>query len=255
MFFFSANSGDGSLKSTIKRSVLWQESIQRNQEQFGRLGRLTEINPTETALVVVDMQNFYLLNGSTNYCPFALEIVSNINLLAGTLRDAGAPVIWLRNILMNKDLKDWSSFYSHLTKEKLDYRRAELSKDGLGFQLFDNLDVRSSDKKINKSRFSAFSKGSSNIEKVLGEHGIELLVICGVVTNVCVESTVRDAMMLNYDVLVAEDSCAASNPKAHEASINSMYTHFADVMLTADIISTLNNEVKKTPHSKPQNKI
>tara|TARA_B100000886_G_scaffold265281_1_gene189701 strand:- start:1752 stop:2480 length:729 start_codon:yes stop_codon:yes gene_type:complete len=242
------------LKSPVNQSVLWQESIQRNQKQFGLSGRLTEIKPTETALVIVDMQNFYLLDGSTNFCPFALEIVPNINRLAGTFRNIGAPVIWLRNIFTNKDVKDWSAFYGHLTQERLNYRRTELSKDGLGFKLFDHLDIRSSDRKINKSRFSAFAKGSSNIEKVLGEHGIELLIICGIVTNVCVESTVRDAMMLNYDVLVAEDSCAASNPKAHEASINSMYTHFADVMLTDDIISKLHNGDKKTHHNKLKTK-
>jgi len=233
------------LKSPGKQSVLWQESIQRNQKHYGPLGRLTEIKPTETALVVVDMQNFYLLDGSTNYCPFAQDIVPNINRLAGTLRNAGASIIWLRNILTNKDVKDWSAFYGHLTEERLDYRRAELSKDGLGFQLFADLDIRNSDRKINKSRFSAFARNSSNIEKVLGEHGVELLIICGIVTNVCVESTARDAMMLNYDVLVAEDCCAASNQKAHEASINTMFTHFADVMLTDDIISICNNENKK----------
>ena len=104
------------------------------------------------------------------------------------------------------------------------------------------MDVRSSDRKINKTRFSAFARDASNIEKVLGEYGTHVLVVCGIVTNVCVESTVRDAMMLNYEVLVAEDACASSNERAHEASINNMYTHFADVTLTSNIKRLLGQE-------------
>ncbi|MEK9683665.1 MAG: cysteine hydrolase [Rhodospirillaceae bacterium] len=225
-------------------SLLWPESIARVEAQNGKKHRISDLNPAETALVVVDMQDFYLQEASTNFCPQALEIVENINNLAGVFREAGSPVIWLRNILGNRDLKGWSAFYDHLSKERLDYRKRELSKDGAGFKLFNGLDVRSSDHKINKTRFSAFSPGSSNIERVLGEHGAEVLVICGIVTNVCVESTVRDAMMLNYEVLVAEDSCASSNPRAHEASLNTMYTHFADVMMTSKVIDILNSGAK-----------
>ncbi len=227
---------------TSSESVLWPENIARIEAQNGAAHRIAEIKPADSALVVVDMQNFYLLEGSTNYCPPALDIVSNINRLAGAFHNAGSPVIWLRNILTNKDLKGWSSYYGHLTEDRLEYRRQELAKDGIGFKLYDELDVRKDDRKINKTRFSAFTPGASNIEKVLGEHGVELLVVCGIVTNVCVESTVRDAMMLNYEVLVAEDACASSNPRAHEASINAMYTHFADVMVTDQVIATLRGE-------------
>jgi len=223
-------------------SVLWPESVARVQAQYGTENRIGSLNPQETALLVVDMQKFYLEATSTNFCPAALDIITNINALATAFRDFGAPVIWLRNILGNKDIKSWSSFYDRLTKKHLSYRREKLAKDGDGFQLFEGMDVRSSDRKVNKTRFSAFARDASNIEKVLGEYGTHVLVVCGIVTNVCVESTVRDAMMLNYEVLVAEDACASSNERAHEASINNMYTHFADVTLTSNIKRLLGQE-------------
>ena len=216
-------------------SVLWPESIARVQAQYGKANRIASLNPQETALLIVDMQKFYLEPKSTNFCPSALDIIPNINALATAFRDVGAPVIWLRNIVGNKDVKSWSSFYECLSETHLSYRRDKLAKDGDGFQLFPGMDVRSSDRKVNKTRFSAFSRDASNIEKVLGEYGTQVLVVCGIVTNVCVESTVRDAMMLNYEVLVVEDACASSNERAHEASINSMYTHFADVTLTSTV--------------------
>ena len=223
-------------------SVLWPESVARVQAQYGTENRIGSLNPQETALLVVDMQKFYLEPTSTNFCPAALDIITNINALAMAFRDFGAPVIWLRNIVGNKDIKSWSSFYDRLTQKNLSYRREKLAKDGDGFQLFEGMDVRSSDRKINKTRFSAFARDASNIEKVLGEYGTHVLVVCGIVTNVCVESTVRDAMMLNYEVLVAEDACASSNERAHEASINNMYTHFADVTLTSNIKRLLGQE-------------
>ena len=223
-------------------SVLWPESVARVQAQYGTENRIGSLNPQETALLVVDMQKFYLEPTSTNFCPAALDIITNINALATAFRDFGAPVIWLRNIVGNKDIKSWSSFYDRLTQKHLFYRREKLAKDGDGFQLFEGMDVRSSDRKVNKTRFSAFTRDASNIEKVLGEYGTRVLVVCGIVTNVCVESTVRDAMMLNYEVLVAEDACASSNERAHEASINNMYTHFADVTLTSNIKRLLGQE-------------
>lgn len=217
-------------------SVLWPESIERVTNQFGAPHHLTEFDPDDTALLVIDMQNFYLDEKSTNYCPAAHDIVSNINKLAASMRSAGCPIIWLRNIITFKDPKDWASFYDRMTPERLELRKAALSKEGDGFKFWEGLDIRSDDLKMNKHRFSAFAPDSSNVEKALGEHGIEILVMCGIVTNVCVESTARDAMMRNYKVAIAEDACAAGTQRVHEASLNTLYTHFADVHMTDDLV-------------------
>ena len=96
---------------------------------------IASLNPQETALLVVDMQKFYLEPTSTNFCPAALDIIPNITALASAFRDVDAPVIWLRNIVGNKDIKSWSSFYECLTETHLSYRRDKLAKDGDGFQL------------------------------------------------------------------------------------------------------------------------
>jgi nicotinamidase-related amidase len=74
---------------------------------------------------------------------------------------------------------------------------------------------------------------------VLGEHGVDTLIMCGVATNVCVESTARDAMMLNYRVVLAEDACAAGDRALHEASLITFYLNFGDVQTTDRIVASL----------------
>ena len=85
-------------------SVLWPESIARVKAQYGNANRIASLNPQETALLVVDMQKFYLEPTSTNFCPAAVDLIPNINALASAFRDVDAPVIWLRNIVGNKDI-------------------------------------------------------------------------------------------------------------------------------------------------------
>ena len=70
------------------------------------------------------------------------------------------------------------------------------------FEFWPTLDIREEDHQIIKRRYSAFIKGSSNIELILTDNGIENILICGVATNVCCESTARDAMMLNDRTLM-----------------------------------------------------
>ena len=73
----------------------------------------------------------------------------------------------------------------------------------------------------------------------MGEEGVDTIILCGVATNVCVESTARDAMMMNYRTVIIEDACAAGSTEAHEASLNSLYVNFGDVQTTDQIIDAL----------------
>ena len=224
---------------TETKSCLLPEYLERITARDGRSHSVTELAPNETALLVVDMQNFYMKEGAASFCPFAQAIVPNVNRLADATRRFGSPVLWLRNVTNSEAFKSWSHHYERMTEQRIDIRRRELAKDGDGFRFWHEMDVRDTDRKVEKTRYSAFIPGASNLANILGEYGTDTLIICGVATNVCVESTARDAMMLNYRTVVIEDACAANTPEAHAASLNTLYLNFGDVQTTDQIIAVM----------------
>ncbi len=90
-----------------------------------------------------------------------------------------------------------------------------------------------------KRRFGAFVPGSSDLHEILQARGIDSLIITGTVTNVCCESTARDAMMMNYKVVFVSDGNAAFTDEEHNASLASLAVLFADVASTDETVALL----------------
>ena len=101
------------------------------------------------------------------------------------------------------------------------------------------LEVLPEDLHVEKKRFSAFIQGSSNIEEVLRARGIDTVLVAGTVTNVCCESTARDAMMRNFRAIMVTDANAAFTDEEHNAALMSFYLVFGDIMPTDMVISLL----------------
>ena len=224
---------------TDTKSCLLPEYMEKITVRDGVPHSVTELDPGKTALAIVDMQNFYMKEGASSYCEHAQAIVPNVNRLADAVRRFGSPVIWLRNVTNAENFKSWSHHYERMSQTRIDIRKRELAKDGDGFKFWHEMDVRETDRKVEKARYSAFIPGTSNLERILGENGVDTLILCGVATNVCVESTARDAMMLNYRTLIVEDACAANSINAHETSLNTLYLNFGDVQTTDAVIAAL----------------
>jgi len=220
-------------------SVLLPENIMKVTRRDGVPHSVTEFKPNATALLVIDMQNFYMVEGQMAYCPSAHPIVPTVNRLVEATRRFGGKIIWVRNVTNPEAFKTWSRHYDRMKPEIIDARKRELAKDSEGFKLWHELDARDDDLRVNKTRYSAFIDDASNIVSVLEKHGIDTLVFCGIVTNVCVESTARDAMMLNYRTLIVEDACAANTLSAHTETLNVFYTNFGDVQTSDDVIEHL----------------
>jgi ureidoacrylate peracid hydrolase len=104
----------------------------------------------------------------------------------------------------------------------------------------DGLDVQADDLLVQKTRFSAFIQGASNLEALLRSRGIDTVIITGTVTNICCESTARDAMMRNFRTIMVTDANAAENDELHNASLIAFYLKFGDIMPTDMIIGSLN---------------
>ena len=92
---------------------------------------------------------------------------------------------------------------------------------------------------MKKIKYSAFIAGSSDIDAQLKARGIETLLITGTVTNVCCESTARDAMMLDYRVVMLSDGNASLTDEEHAASLNNFLVFFGDVMTTDEAAARL----------------
>lgn len=188
-------------------------------------------DPARAALVVVDMQKAFL-RPEIGYvpCATAAAAIPVINRLAGALRAAGAPVFWLKNVHDAEMERDWAGMYAMHGEAASRRRAAALSPDAPGFAIDEALDVGPSDEVIVKRRYSAFHPGSSPLEERLRAGGIETVILAGCTTDVCVESTARDAMMLDFRVIVVEDATGALTEAAHHNALAALAMHFADVM-------------------------
>ncbi len=194
---------------------------------------------SKTALVVIDLQNAFMLPGMPMELPHARDIVGNVNRLAAATRDAGGCVIWVR-INFAGQRESWSVWFERLMSPQVSESMiAALSPGDPGFELHRALDVHAEDVVLDKTRFSAFAPGSSEIETVLRARGIDTLVIAGALTNTCCESTARDAMMRNYRVLVVADANATRSDEEHNAALANVARVFGEVVMTDDVVKRL----------------
>jgi ureidoacrylate peracid hydrolase len=98
-----------------------------------------------------------------------------------------------------------------------------------------------------KNRYSAFISGSSSLEPMLRNYGIDTILIAGTKTNVCCESTGRDAMMLDFKVVMVSDCCAALSDDEHLATLETFIQQFGDVMSWKDVVERLDPSLPLGP--------
>lgn len=212
----------------------------------GRIHAYEQFNPTKTALVVVDMQNYFMADGEPACCPPARDIVPNVNRLAGATRAAGGTVVWIQTEAKSETPDDWWNLYEIYTPERGIARQERLGKNGSGFPLWPELDVLADDEIVIKTRYSAFIQGAGNLEPLLRARDIDTIVVTGVATNVCCESTARDGMMLGFRTLMVSDGNASFTEEAHANSLAGFIGTFGDVQTTDEIIGRLNLGAHRT---------
>jgi len=226
---------------TLPKSVL-----DRVIERRGRAHVYDDLDPARSALLVVDMQNAFMLPGvAHSLCPMAQEIVPNINRLARTVRATGGTVFWIKTTFTQEALRSWSTYFAMTSPRRVAKRIEALTADSLGHQLWSGLDVQPQDLIVEKNRFSAFIQGSSNLAAALRERGLDTILVTGTVTNVCCESTARDAMMLNFKTIMVTDGNAATTDTDHAASLIAFYLTFGDIMSTDMLIGCLERKAGK----------
>jgi nicotinamidase-related amidase len=114
--------------------------------------------------------------------------------------------------------------------------------DGPGRRLWPALDTRSGDLHAIKSGASAFFPGKCDLKQQLDPVGIDTLLIAGAVTNICCESSARDATELGYKVILISDALAGHAHGLHEATLATFYRIFGDVRPSGEVIQLLSGQ-------------
>jgi ureidoacrylate peracid hydrolase len=211
----------------------------RVMKRMGKLLAHNTIEAAHTALLVIDMQNYYCASGFPLEVPVAREIVPNINRMARAIRAAGGAVVWIQ-MTATGALEHWANFQTRmLTPERQKQRLAGLDEASKGFELFPELEVLAGDIRIKKVKYSAFARNSSDLDERLKARGLDTLLIAGTLTNVCCESTARDAMMLDYKVIMLSDATATLTEEEHAGALNTFMMFFGDVMSIDEAITRL----------------
>ena len=217
-----------------------EELIRIIAARHAQRGGPASYRPDETALLVIDMQEMFLAPGAPLEVPAARNICDNINRLASALRGAGGTVAWVYTTLPKAGSpRDWIYLSEFVAPERQQLIRSGLSEGHALHRLWRDLDPAPQDWRVSKDRFSAFTTGASELDTRLRSAGIANLLICGTLTNICCESTARDAMMLNYRVTIVPDANAARTERDH---INGLWTAaqvFCDVADTRTIVDAL----------------
>ena len=216
----------------------------------GKLHIYESLDPARTALIVIDMQNNFLQEGALSEVPVAREIVPNINRLAAAMWQAGGSVAWVQASIKREGPTAWTSYFNHVASDEFSNRvSAAMTEGSESFDLWPGLDVVDGDLRSVKNRYSAFLPGASDLPEQLSSRGIDTIVITGTLTEVCCESTARDAMMLNYKTIMVSDGNASRSDEEHMATLRVFLQCFGDVCTTDEVIDLLGAGVGAASHA------
>jgi nicotinamidase-related amidase len=182
----------------------------------------TKLIPHQSGLLVLDMQSWFLAETSRAFVPSAPAILPGINRIAQAYSQAGLPIVFTRHLNTSADagrMADW-------------WRALILREDPLS-QIDPRLEIPSQAQVVEKTRYDAFWE--TGLDAFLRESGVSQVVICGVMTHLCCETTARSAFMRGYEVFFPMDGTATYNEQFHRASLLNLSHGFATPVLLDEI--------------------
>ena len=194
-----------------------------------------ELTASRTGLIVIDMQNsFCSEDGGCQKAGLPVEhlkvVIEPCKRLIAIARECEVPVIYTR-FCLRRDYSDGGVIIHELSPHLKEV--GALIEDTWDVEVVDELQPSDGDRVIDKNRPSAFY--AAEFEAALTELGLNSLVVCGVTTNCCVETTVRDASQRDYKTFVVADAVAEFEDDRHRIALQSMDRLFADVVTIKDV--------------------
>ncbi|MEC5211266.1 nicotinamidase-related amidase [Psychrobacter sp. PL15] len=201
-------------------------------------------NPKKVALLVIDMENDFVKPGAPMCVPMATDAVPNIKKLINVCREKGSTIIYTAHV-HGKDRSDMglmSGFWPPIDSQEA------LVDNTHGTEIYPDLAPQDGELLIKKHRYSAFY--NTDLDTQLKNREIDTLIITGTVTNMCCDSTARDAQFRNYKVIFVSDATgtmdhpdlgagAMSAEEIQRATLTSLSFCVAEIASTEDVINRL----------------
>lgn len=201
-----------------------------------------KVRPEHTAILIVDVQNdFCAGNGAMHRegrdLTLVQAMVPRLARLVGTARATRAPCVWIRNVYNTGP--NW--YLSEVWLEQATRRRKGLYVErpvcepgGWGGDFY-HVRPRPDEVIVTKHRYGAFE--STDLDLVLRSRGIRTVVMTGVATNVCVETTARQAFLRDYYVVFTRDCTATYTKAEHDATLHNIDQFFGQVVTADEVIA------------------
>ena len=203
---------------------------ERMESRRGRRHAYEQLTARTTALVVVDMVPFFV-----DANPQCLSAAAGIDHLAVQLRDLGGTVAWV--------VPSRGAATPHAVEffgpEVAAMYAASGGHDALRDRIWQGFHVHSGDLIVEKTAVSAFFPGRCDLPGLLSARGIDTVLITGTVTNVCCESSVRDASTLGYRVVMIADLNVGGDFATRSSTFTVVHRTFGDVRMSTEIASLL----------------
>ncbi len=210
------------VESLKSKTQGWLERIRPYNQHEMRL------NAAASALLIIDMQVFFLSEASPSFTSGGLLIIPKVKRLIDAFRQAHRPVIFTRHVHHPDDLDSGIMGW---------WWQGKCIEGSPESEIIPELSPLPGEKVVFKHRYSAFY--NTDLETVLRCLKVEDLVICGVMTNMCCESTARDAYFRDYRVFFPADGNGSINDELHLASLMSLALGFADVTTVKSVEAAL----------------
>jgi ureidoacrylate peracid hydrolase len=210
-------------------------------KDLGRGKNIFRLKAQNAVLLAVDMQDFVCRPESGRALPQIDKTIERLNLLVDFCHEHGIPVIWLKQCFTKKGESDDVGLYRRFHKQPLDpamFNHEAACEIHAEMHLAPDRDFV-----VVKNRYSPLVPGSSRLASLLSGLGRHQLILGGAATNVCVESTARDAMQMGYEVTVLTDATCTFDKLLHQISLLNIKLFFGDTRTVAGVIRELQKSI------------
>ncbi|HXR97770.1 MAG TPA: hydrolase [Terriglobales bacterium] len=183
------------------------------------------LDPKKTALVLIDLQNAIVGRDTAPHT--ATDVVANSRRLAEAFRANDAPVVYVR--------VDMNDFLNLPVDQPMP--RGDKPIPAAASEIVPSAGFQSNDILITKRHWGAFA--GTSLADQLKSRGIDTVVLCGISTNIGVESTARQGTGLGFAFVVVEDACAAQDAEQHQFAFEKIFPRLARVRSTNEVIAAI----------------
>jgi nicotinamidase-related amidase len=214
-----------------------EESIRHSSKDYKRNVSAFEFKIEECALIVVDMQNDFVRPDAPLWIPEATRQVPTIKKLIQNCRELKVPVIYTAHTIAPDCSADFYQYSDAM-------RKGAIREGSPGADIYPELYPEKGERVINaKHSFSAML--GTDLDYVLRNRNVKTVLMCGTLTNYCVESTARDAYGLGYHVSMITDCCSTDNPLCHQSTMDTLRRGWARVLSSGELVDILRNNVRQ----------